>query len=90
MIHSFVVVHTAPPVRANHRDSHRGVRLRAAFTLASAENVARQRLQNSVAKGFERRFSFLTSREKSVDQDSSPLMVQFSLREVFNTTDDAA
>jgi len=46
----------APPVRANHRDSHRRVRFRAAFTLASAENVTRQCLQDSAAKGFERRF----------------------------------
>ena len=50
-------------LRANRRDWHRSVRLHAAFTLASAEIVTRHGLRNSVAKGFERRFSFLTPRD---------------------------
>jgi hypothetical protein len=40
--------------------------LRAAFTFASAEIVTLQGLQNSLAKGFQRRFSFLTTRGASM------------------------
>ena len=63
MIRSFVVINNAPPVRANHRDCHRRVRLRAAFNVASAEIATRRGLHNSAAKRFECRFSILTSRD---------------------------
>ena len=49
-------------MRADHHDCSRAVRFRVGFTLAPAKNFTQQCLQYQNAKGFDRRFSFLTAR----------------------------
>ena len=62
MIRSFAVVHNGPTVRAHRRDCRRVVRFRVDYTLAPAENGARRRFQNEIAKELKRRFNILTAR----------------------------
>ncbi len=68
MIRSFAVVHNGPTVRAPRRDCRRVVRFRVDYTLAPAENGARRRFQNQIAKELKRRFNILTARSRKLHE----------------------
>ena len=62
VIRSFAVVYNGPTVRTHRRDCRRGVQFRVDYTLAPAENGARRRFQNQIARELKRRFNILTAR----------------------------